>query len=287
MYSIRVPLPIRRNGSRRVSTPDPEPTRTTRRGPSRSVTRSIGATRPPIRTPSRYRAPTATPGADRRDSRHRVPDLGVGEIAHESERLGDRQHGLDPFMHVVMGASGLGSCFGDGHRPSLIDGGLELTVVGSFSRIGYAVRRRLDHWSDPGPDALAGSRSSFTDRRRDGRAGPKDRRAGRSRLARRADETAAHRGPRQAHRRTQRRPLPHRARGHGVAPSVADAVDRVATTEGRLDVLIDNAGAIFPDRRETGDGIEATFATMVVGPFALVSGLLHLLRRTRGRESSP
>jgi NAD(P)-dependent dehydrogenase (short-subunit alcohol dehydrogenase family) len=45
-------------------------------------------------------------------------------------------------------------------------------------------------------------------------------------------------------------------------------------------VLIDNAGAIHSSRVESPDGIEATFATMVVGPFALIAGLLPLLRGT-------
>ena len=57
---------------------------------------------------------------------------------------------------------------------------------------------------------------------------------------------------------------------------------RILATEPRLDVIIDNAGAIFPDRTVGPDGIEATFATMVVGPFALIGGLLPLLRRTPG-----
>jgi NAD(P)-dependent dehydrogenase (short-subunit alcohol dehydrogenase family) len=62
--------------------------------------------------------------------------------------------------------------------------------------------------------------------------------------------------------------------------SVRAVTERIATTEPRLDVLIDNAGAIFPERTLSPDGIEATLATMVVGPFALVTGLLPLLRRT-------
>ena len=45
---------------------------------------------------------------------------------------------------------------------------------------------------------------------------------------------------------------------------------------------MDNAGAIFPERSESPDGIEATLAVLVVGPFVLVSGLLPLLRRTPG-----
>ena len=68
----------------------------------------------------------------------------------------------------------------------------------------------------------------------------------------------------------------------GSLRSVRAAVARVLETESRLDVLIDNAGAIYPERLEGPDGIEATFATLVVGPFALVSGLLPLLLRTEG-----
>jgi len=64
--------------------------------------------------------------------------------------------------------------------------------------------------------------------------------------------------------------------------SVRAAVAAILESESRLDVVIDNAGAIFPERRETADGIEATFATMVVGPFALITGLRPLLERTGG-----
>ena len=65
----------------------------------------------------------------------------------------------------------------------------------------------------------------------------------------------------------------------GSARAAASSID---ATEPRLDVVIDNAGAIFPERTTSPDGIEATFATMVLGPFALVAGLLPLLRRTGG-----
>jgi NAD(P)-dependent dehydrogenase (short-subunit alcohol dehydrogenase family) len=64
--------------------------------------------------------------------------------------------------------------------------------------------------------------------------------------------------------------------------SVRAAVERIRSTEVRLDLVVDNAGAILDARRESPDGIEATLATMVVGPFALLAGLLPLLRTSGG-----
>jgi NAD(P)-dependent dehydrogenase (short-subunit alcohol dehydrogenase family) len=165
---------------------------------------------------------------------------------------------------------------------ALIDGGLELTIVGSFSRIGYAVRRSVDHWAPPRRDALAGRTVLVT--------GPT------SGLGREtADELAALGarlllvGRSEARLGAVRDDL---VRIHGedrfpvvVADmasldSVRAAVAQILERESRLDVLVDNAGAIFPERQETPDGLEGTFATMVVGPFVLTAGLLPLLRRT-------
>jgi len=46
----------------------------------------------------------------------------------------------------------------------------------------------------------------------------------------------------------------------------------------RLDVLINNAGAIFELRRESVDGIEMTLALNHLAPFLLTSGLVDLLK---------
>ena len=48
--------------------------------------------------------------------------------------------------------------------------------------------------------------------------------------------------------------------------SVRAAASSIDATEPRLDVVIDNAGAIFPERTTSPDGYESTFATMVLGP---------------------
>ena len=50
----------------------------------------------------------------------------------------------------------------------------------------------------------------------------------------------------------------------------------------RLDVLVNNAGLVLSDRRETVDGYEATFAVNHLGPFVLTNLLLD-----RMRESAP
>ena len=50
----------------------------------------------------------------------------------------------------------------------------------------------------------------------------------------------------------------------------------------RLDVLVNNAGAIFSTRRETAEGLEATFALNHLGVFLLTNLLLERLRAAEG-----
>ena len=164
----------------------------------------------------------------------------------------------------------------------LIDDGLELVVVPSFSRIGYVVRRRLYGWAPPAVDALRGRTALVT--------GPT------SGLGRATADGLAAAGARLILMgRSEERLVAVRddlVRRHGedrfrtiVADlaslaSIRAAVKRVIETESRLDLVVDNAGAIFDVRSESVDGIESTLATMVVGPFALLTGLLPLLRST-------
>ncbi|MDF5756246.1 SDR family NAD(P)-dependent oxidoreductase [Spongiactinospora sp. TRM90649] len=50
----------------------------------------------------------------------------------------------------------------------------------------------------------------------------------------------------------------------------------------RLDVLVNNAGAIFDRRATTPDGLETTFALNHLAYFVITTGLLGLLRETPG-----
>jgi NAD(P)-dependent dehydrogenase (short-subunit alcohol dehydrogenase family) len=165
------------------------------------------------------------------------------------------------------------------HPRDLVDGLLELSIVGSFSRIGYHLRRRLYGWDMPKPRALAGRTTLVTGPTSGlGRAtagalaqlGARVVLLGRSRerLGDVRDELVARHG-------ADRYPIV--VADLASLASVRAAVRDVREREPRLDVLVDNAGAIHPERTVTDDGLEATFATMVAGPFVLIEGLLPLL----------
>ena len=53
-----------------------------------------------------------------------------------------------------------------------------------------------------------------------------------------------------------------------------------------IDVLINNAGALINPREETREGIEKSFALLLLGPYRLTEGLLPLLRKA-GTPTSP
>jgi dehydrogenase/reductase SDR family member 12 len=166
----------------------------------------------------------------------------------------------------------------------LIDALLELSIVGSFSRIGIAFRHVAFGWAAI-PDGSLDGRTVLVTGPTSGlgraatealaRLGARVILVGRSpeRLAAlRAELQATYGGDR----------FPIVVADMGSLASVRAAASQILDTESRLDVVIDNAGAIFPERTVGRDGIEATFATLVVGPFLLVSSLLGLLQGTPG-----
>jgi len=63
---------------------------------------------------------------------------------------------------------------------------------------------------------------------------------------------------------------------------VRELARRILSDEGRLDVLVNNAGIISRERAESADGYELTFAVNYLSHFLLTSLLLTLLR-----DSSP
>lgn len=62
--------------------------------------------------------------------------------------------------------------------------------------------------------------------------------------------------------------------------SIASAARTLAEHSGRLDALVNNAGVLMRERHVTSSGLELTWATNVLGPFALTRALEPLLRAT-------
>jgi NAD(P)-dependent dehydrogenase (short-subunit alcohol dehydrogenase family) len=67
----------------------------------------------------------------------------------------------------------------------------------------------------------------------------------------------------------------------GVQADIIKLVQEVKRDFTSLDILINNAGLIIPERQTTPDGYEATFAINHLGPFLLTNLLLELLKKSR------
>ncbi|HXG26194.1 MAG TPA: SDR family NAD(P)-dependent oxidoreductase [Candidatus Binatia bacterium] len=167
-----------------------------------------------------------------------------------------------------------------------LDALLELAIVPSFSAIGLRVRRRLWSWADPEPAALDGRTALVT-----GATGGLGRAAANAlaglgarvvlvgrdldRLEQlRSELVAATGGAHGAER------FPVHVADMSDIGSARRLAQAVVAAETSLDIVVDNAGMIYPERTTAADGSEASMALMALAPFALVSGLLPLLRRS-------
>jgi dehydrogenase/reductase SDR family member 12 len=165
----------------------------------------------------------------------------------------------------------------------VVDQALEVTVAGSFTRVGYEVRRRAFGWPGQGPDLsgrtvlVTGATSGL------GRAaafalagsGADVVLLGRDRQRTEAAAGAVRAATRGAHVDTVVADLANLAEVRGAAAELALRLDG-------LDALINNAGALTHGYTVTGDGLELTYQTHVVAPFLLTHLLLPLLQARPG-----
>jgi NAD(P)-dependent dehydrogenase (short-subunit alcohol dehydrogenase family) len=160
-----------------------------------------------------------------------------------------------------------------------VDAAAEATVVPSFSRVGFALRRRLEGWDDP-PSmrgrvvVVTGATSGI------GLAAA---------VAMAKLGATLHLVGRDLNRARQARSEVEAARSGPVHLDLVDLADPEAVvafglglTEryDRLDALVHNAGALSRVYRATPAGVELTVATQVLGPYMLTATLAPLLSQS-------
>lgn len=158
---------------------------------------------------------------------------------------------------------------------SVLDTVLDRAVVPGFSRIGYAVRRRLPTWpADPAPGSLEGRHVAVT--------------GATSGLgiatARQVSELGAHvhlivRNADKAAEVAADLPGPSTTWvcDLGDLDSVRDCAARIVAEGLTLDALVHNAGAMPPERTESPQGHELSMSLHVLGPVLLTELLLPSL----------
>jgi dehydrogenase/reductase SDR family member 12 len=167
-----------------------------------------------------------------------------------------------------------------------LDAALEATVVLSFSRVGYELRSRLDRWTDPADLPGTGRRIvvtgansglGYATARTLLRAGAsvlltvRSEQKGDDTIARLTTELGADVAARASYDLLDLGDLA------SVRRFAARRLEEDPTDGGGLAALVHNAGAMFPERAETGDGLERTYQVHVVAPFLLTSLLLPTL----------
>lgn len=158
-----------------------------------------------------------------------------------------------------------------------VDAVLEASVVGSFTRVGYALRRRLGHWPAPARldgrvAVVTGATSGLGLAYAEGLAflGASVRLIAR-------DGVRAQRAREAIVRATGNPDVDFWLADMADPASVLDAVRACEDTFGRLDVLIHNAGTLAKDRSLNPQGVESTVATQLLGPFVMTERLMPLL----------
>jgi dehydrogenase/reductase SDR family member 12 len=161
---------------------------------------------------------------------------------------------------------------------ALLDTVLDRSIVGGYTNIGYRLRQR--GWQDADPGSMTGRAVLVTGATSGlGSAAA----AGFARLGATVHLLARDR----SRGEDTRAAVAEQAEGdvHLELCDLADLADvrqfaqRFAATLPRLDVLVNNAGVLTPERTLSADGIELTFAVNVLAPFLLTAALPEPLRR--------
>lgn len=182
-----------------------------------------------------------------------------------------------------------------GDRGPLLDRALEASIIGSFSRIGIALRRRTQRWSElagtgrgrsvlvTGANSGIGFATASGLLARGARViiTTRDATKGDATRAALLDRVAPPGGP------IERAELDARIITETLDLDRLDSVRALAgriDTFGPIDAVVHNAGAMFAERSTTVDGLERTWQVHGVAPFLLTMLLVpHLAARADAR----
>lgn len=146
----------------------------------------------------------------------------------------------------------------------LVDGLLEVSVVGSFSRIGYETRSRMQPWDTH--YRLAGNRMLIT-----GGTTGLGYAAAREAVAAGAVVAITGRDPGRTEAAAERIGAVPLAADAADLDAMAGLIDRASSELGGLDTLVNNAGALDSDYTLSPQGFETTYAVHVLAPFLLTA----------------
>jgi dehydrogenase/reductase SDR family member 12 len=169
----------------------------------------------------------------------------------------------------------------------LVDKTLEATVVGSFSKIGYETRKRLEHWTEPGP--LPG-RSVIVTGATSGlgfETSVELARLGASVTFVARDLDRARRARESIAALSGRDDVSFLLGDMADLESIRNAAHAYLSEHDTIDLLIHNAGSLSKRYEKAPNGTELTVATHVLGPFLLTGLLLPALRRPRLERGGP
>lgn len=165
-----------------------------------------------------------------------------------------------------------------------VDAALELSIGGSFTRLGSALRRRLEHWDTLDDVNLRGRVVVMT-----GATSGLGLEAARqfARMGATLEIVARNAAKVAATCTTLRTESGNERIGHVVADTGdLEALRQAARTllerHAAIHVLIHNAGALDDERKLSPQGTELTVASQVVGPVLLTELLLPALRAAHG-----
>jgi dehydrogenase/reductase SDR family member 12 len=165
----------------------------------------------------------------------------------------------------------------------VVDSLIEAPIAPSFTKVGYQLRSRLEHWTQLASYDLTGRTIVVTGATSGiGRQAAEDfARLGAHVVISGRDVAKARRVQAEIAVRTGSSALTMACADMAELDQVQAMADELLAAHPRIDVLVHNAGSLTGHRSVNSAGIESTVASQVLGPFLLTSRLLGALPEGR------